>query len=366
MTDETPHSRSDEEAVLAAIPADIRSALSAQMIDVLAVQAARAAECRDAAARAVADQAQAGPASRENSPTPPEFVAARAEYRAERAHWNEGGPTMAQALDGRIEVGDVAVPVRIHRPTAEDVLPGIVFLHGGGFSLGDLDTHERIARVIAAGSGAAVVAVDYSLSPEAVFPQALVECASVIDHLARHGEAWGIDPTRLAVAGDSAGAMLALGAALLLRDEPERVRADPGFSSITSLLLFYGAHGLTDSTSRRLFGGEWDGMGPDALTSIAAFHYATPADAASPYVDHLGADLGGLPPTFVAAAGLDPLRDDSRALAALLRRAGTEVEFVEYPHVLHSFLHFGRMLDEANAALASAADFAASHFDRRG
>lgn len=374
MTDETPHSRSDEAAVLAAIPTDIRSALSVQMIDVLAVQAARAAECRDAAASALADQAQASPASRENSPTPPEFVAARAEYRAERAHWNEGGPTMAQTLDGRIEVGNVAVPVRIHRPTAEAVLPGIVFLHGGGFSLGDLDTHERIARVIAAGSGAAVVAVDYSLSPEAVFPQALVECASVIDHLARHGEAWGIDPTRLAVAGDSAGAMLALGAALLLRDEPERifrdeperVRADPGFSSITSLLLFYGAHGLTDSTSRRLFGGEWDGMGPDALTSIAAFHYATPADAASPYVDHLGADLGGLPPTFVAAAGLDPLRDDSRALAALLRRAGTEVEFVEYPHVLHSFLHFGRMLDEANAALASAADFAASHFDRRG
>ncbi|NJE67251.1 acetylesterase [Brevibacterium sp. LS14] len=373
MTDETPHSRSDEADVLAAVPADIRSALTVQMIDVLAVQAARAAECRDAAARAVADQAQANPASRDDSPTPPEFVAARAEYRAERAHWNEGGPTMAQTLDGRIEVGNVAVPVRIHRPTAEAVLPGIVFLHGGGFSLGDLDTHERIARVIAAGSGAAVVAVDYSLSPEAVFPQALLECASVIDHLARHGEAWGIDPTRLAVAGDSAGAMLALGAALLLRDEPERifrdeperVRADPGFSSITSLLLFYGAHGLTDSTSRRLFGGEWDGMGPDALASIAAFHYATPADATSPYVDHLGADLGGLPPTFVAAAGLDPLRDDSRALAALLHRAGTEVEYVEYPHVLHSFLHFGRMLDEANAALASAAAFASSHFDRR-
>lgn len=373
MTDETPHSRHDEADFLAAIPADIRNALSAQMIDVLTVQTARAAECREVAVRAVADHAQAGPASRENSPTPLEFVAARAEYRAERAHWNEGGPTMAQTLDGRIEVGNVAVPVRIHRPTAEAALPGIVFLHGGGFSLGDLNTHERIARVIAAGSGAAVVSVDYSLSPEAVFPQALVECASVIDHLARHGEAWGIDPTRLAVAGDSAGAMLALGAALLLRDEPERVlqdepegvRADLGFSSITSLLLFYGAHGLTDSVSRRLFGGEWDGMGPDALASIAAFHYATPADAASPYVNHLGADLGGLPPTFIAAAGLDPLRDDSRALSALLHRAGTEVEFVEYPHVLHSFLHFGRMLDEANTALASAAAFAASHFDRR-
>ncbi|MBR7503799.1 alpha/beta hydrolase fold domain-containing protein, partial [Mycobacterium tuberculosis] len=86
----------------------------------------------------------------------------------------------------------------------------------------------------------------------------------------------------------------------------------------------------------------------------------------SPYVDHLGADLHGLPPTFIAAAGLDPLRDDSRALAALLRRAGTDVEFVEYPQVLHSFLHFGRMLDEANAALGAAASFAASRLRQAG
>ncbi|GAA1810870.1 MULTISPECIES: alpha/beta hydrolase fold domain-containing protein [Brevibacterium] len=351
------------------MPTDIRNALSAQMRDVLDIQEARAAECRAAADRVIAaragqDGGQSGtPGTDRDAGAPTEFAAARAEYRAERTHWNEGGPTMARTEDAHLRVGDVEVPIRIHRPTTEAVLPGIVFLHGGGFCLGDLDTHDRIARVVAATSGAAVIAVDYSLSPEAVFPQALLECATVIAHLARDGQDWGIDGTRLAVAGDSAGAMLALGSALLLRDEPERVGADSSFAALRALLLVYGSHGLRDSASRRLYGGAWDGMGPEVLAGIANVHYTSPADAESPYIDHLGADLRGLPPTFIAAAGLDPLRDDSRALAALLQRAGTDVEFIEYPHVLHSFLHFGRVLDEANAALTTAAEFAAARLD---
>ncbi|MCT1550808.1 alpha/beta hydrolase fold domain-containing protein [Brevibacterium casei] len=355
------------------MPRDIREALSTQMREVLRVQDARAAECRKAADDVVTARMgrEAVPDDSRDALAPTEFAAARAEYRAERAFWNEDGPTMAQTLDANIRVGDVEVRVRIHRPSDDSTLPGVVFLHGGGFSLGDLDTHDRIARVIAVASGAAVIAVDYSLSPEAIFPQALLECAAVIDRLVAHGGTWGIDGSRLAVAGDSAGAMLALGAALLLRDEPERIQHTPervgvekAFTSIRALLLFYGGHGLTDSESRRLFGGAWDGMTPEALASIATLHYSSPADAESPYVNHLGADLRGLPPTFIAAAGLDPLRDDSRALAALLRRAGTEVEYIEYPQVLHSFLHFGRMLDEANAALEAASTFAASHLGR--
>ena len=358
------HEASGRSRVLDSLPADIRDALSEQMEEVLILQSTRAAENRNAAAEATARSrmATASPAD----PRSADIAFARAEYRAARSLWTEGGAVMTHTRDAHIRIGDAEVPVRIHRPTAEETLPGIVFLHGGGFTLGDLDTHDRIARVIAAASGAAVVAVDYSLSPEAVFPQALEECSAVIDHLTRHGGGWGIDGTRLAVAGDSAGAMLAFGAALLLRDEPERVGAGSAFSSLRALLLFYGSHGLTDSESRRLFGGDWDGMSAEALASIAALHYSSPADAESPYVDHLGADLHGLPPTFIAAAGLDPLRDDSRALAALLRRAGTDVEFVEYPQVLHSFLHFGRMLDEANAALGAAASFAASRLRQAG
>src|SRR5699024_11553166 len=103
------------------------------------------------------------------------------ECRAERSSWTEGAPLTAHTVDESIDGAGAQVPIRIQRPTAEAILAGIVFLHGGGFIVGDLDTHDRIMRVIAAESGAAVIGVDYSLSPESKFPQALHEVAGVID-----------------------------------------------------------------------------------------------------------------------------------------------------------------------------------------
>lgn len=327
--------------------------MSAQMKDVLAVQAARVEFCRQAgedAAQSIASQ----------SDTPGHLAETRAEYRAERSYWNEGGPTMARTVDDTISTAGVDVSVRLHHPNAEAGLPGIVFLHGGGFTVGDLDTHDRIMRVLAHTSGAAVIGVDYSLSPEAKFPQALHESAGVVDCLVRRGKEYGIDGSRLAIAGDSAGAMLTVSAAVLLRDTPKRIGALPeSFSAVKALMSFYGGHGLTDSASRRMFGGSWDGMGADDLGSIMSDYFASTGDAKSPAYDHLGADLAGLPPIFVAAAGLDPLRDDSRALAVRLRRAGNDTVFEEYPHVLHSFLHFARILDDATDVLTTTAAFAA-------
>lgn len=339
--------------MLATIPSDIVDAMSAQMKDVLAVQAARAESCRRSGEKAAQTSAS-------QSDTPVRLVETRAEYRVERSYWNEGGPTMTRTVDDTISAAGVDVPVRIHYPSAEAVLPGIVFLHGGGFTVGDLDTHDRIMRVLADASAAAVIGVDYSLSPEVKFPQALHECAGVVDHLVRHGMEYGIDGSRLAIAGDSAGAMLTVGAALLLRDAPERIGAlFESFSAVKALMSFYGGHGLTDSASRRMFGGSWDGMGADDLGSIMSDYFASTGDARSPAYNHLGADLAGLPPVFVAAAGLDPLRDDSRALAVRLRRAGNGTVYEEYPHVLHSFLHFGRTLDDTTDVLTTAAAFAA-------
>ncbi|WP_228278358.1 alpha/beta hydrolase fold domain-containing protein [Brevibacterium limosum] len=346
----------DEAAAPAAesteIPRFIVTAMTSQMRAVLDKQAARAEECAQAGQRAIGVDMDAETAG---------LAAMRAEYRAERSFWNEGGPTMTDTVDAVIDTAGAQVPIRIHHPTAEAVLPGIVFLHGGGFTVGDLDTHDRIMRVIAAESGAAVIGVDYSLSPESKFPQALHEVAGVIDHIVHHGRELGIDGTRLAVAGDSAGAMLTLGSALLLRDEPESIGLDSRtFSALDALLLFYGGHGLVDSASRRLYGGGWDGMSREALDSITTEHFSSPADASSPYVDHLEADLAGLPPVFIAAAGLDPLRDDSEALNVRLEEAGTPVDYHLYPGVLHSFLHFGRMLDDAGDVLTRSAAFAAA------
>lgn len=340
------------DALLATIPADIVRSMSHQMREVMAVQATRAELCRVAAKEAVDAAVGLSPAARD-------LLFKRAEYRAERSLWNEGGPTMARTDDLHIRAADVDVPIRVHRPTAEAVLPGLLFLHGGGFSLGDLDTHDRIMRVLAAAGGYAVIGVDYSLSPEAKFPQALHECAGIVDHFAGRGEEFGIDGSLLAVAGDSAGAVLTLGTALLLRDEPETIGADPAsFSTLRALLPIYGSHGLVDSASRRLYGGDWDGMGVHDLSNLLEDYLPTPEDEHSPFVAHLTADLSGLPPVFVAAAGLDPLRDDSRALARTLERAGNDVAFEEYPNVLHSFLHYGRLLDDTNDVLRHAAAFA--------
>jgi acetyl esterase len=296
------------------------------------------------------------------------WEAARLDYREERAFWNEGGPVMESTRSTTIPAAGVDVPVRIHTPATAASgagadegggtgMPVLLFFHGGGFTLGDLDTHDRVQRMLAHHSGAAVVAVDYSLSPEVKYPQALRECADVAAHLTRHGAEWGLDQERIAFAGDSAGSGLSIGAALLLRDEQPEV-----FARLRALVLIYGGFGLSDSASRRLWGGDWDGMKMDDLSGFMDALYASEDDARSIYVNPLEADVRGLPPVFLRSAELDPLADDSLAFAEVLRRAGQEHEHHEVPGVLHSYIHFGRMLDAANQTLAEAALFAAARF----
>lgn len=311
---------------------------------------------------AVVEHQLAGPPSGAAVGDDPEarMRAARAEYRRERAYWNVGGPRMAGTDDLRVRAAGVDVPIRIHRPSAAEVLPAITYFHGGGFTLGDLDTHDRIMRVLAQQSGCAVVGVDYSLSPEARFPRALHECAGVVAWLTAEGEAYDIASDRLVLAGDSAGAALALGVTLLLRDEPHTVgAARSAFDAIRGTLLYYGAYGLRDSASGRLHGGFWDGLAPEDRRQVDSVYFADPADRDSPYADLLAADLASsMPAALVVGAELDPLADDSRALADLLGRHGHDVEMEVVPGVLHSFLHFGRMLDAANEQLAAGAAFA--------
>jgi acetyl esterase len=281
----------------------------------------------------------------------------RAAYRQERGYWNQGGPRMAATDTAEIATPRGAVTVRIHRPTAAASLPAVAYFHGGGFVLGDLDTHDRIMRALAAESGAAVVGVDYSLAPEAKFPIALEQSAAVVDHLARRGGEFGLDGARLALAGDSGGAQLALAAWLKSHDA---ARPAP---SVRALALYYGLYGLRDSASRRLLGGPWDGLTEADLRYYADCYLADPADALSPYVDCLSADLAAAPPCYVAAAEFDPLLDDSAALAAILDRHGVEHVFRTFPGVLHAFLHNARLLDAAAEALAEGGAFLRAHLN---
>ncbi|GAA4283483.1 acetyl esterase [Brevibacterium daeguense] len=341
------------------IPAYIRTAFTPQMREVVEHQLARRAGLAS----------QASPPA---EPVDPIALAARMreDYRDERSFWNVGGPQPFRTEDLHIRAAGVDVPVRIHRPSDSDSLPAIVYFHGGGFNVGDLDTHDRITRVLADVSGAAVVSVDYSLSPEAKFPQALHECAGVVAQLAVNGHSFGIDPDRLAVAGDSAGAMLSVATALLLRDDPQSVpelpagAADRAFSSVRAMVLYYGGHGLADSASARLYGGFWDDMGPADLDQPDLSPFSGPEDRRSPYVDHLSADLSApLPSAYIIGAELDPLADSTRAFGTLLAHHGHDVSWRIVPGVLHSFIHFGRMLDEANEVLAGGAAFVRSRFE---
>ena len=239
------------------------------------------------------------------------------------------------------------IPLRVYYPRVTGPLPTLVYLHGGGWILGNLDSHDKIMRRLALGSGAAVVGVDYRLAPEHKFPTALEESLAVIRHLAAEGARWDLDPARLAVGGDSAGANMSLAAGLTLRDE--------GLNAVRALLLFYGDYGLRDSASRRKYGGPEDGMGAEDLAYYMTCLVRGPEDLKDPRLDLLSAELSGLPPAFIiAAAELDPLHDDSLVLAELLADTGVGHRLEVYRGVLHGFLHLSRMVDQAGQALDDA------------
>lgn len=283
------------------------------------------------------------------------FDVMRKNYVAGRAYWVEGGPEMADTHDDVVGGPSGDIPVRYYYPNArtEQVQPAIIYVHGGGFVLGNLETHDRICRVLAAHAGVPVVAVDYRLSPEAKFPSAVHETAAVATYLHEHGAQHGIDGSRLAFAGDSGGAHLNLAATLYLREE----QGDASF--VKCLLLYYGWYGLTDSSSMRLLGGPWDGLTEEDWKFYMELYTVDPAQAQqSPYCNLFLNDLThDMPACYIAAAEYDPLRDDSATLAAICNQYGIPYKHEVLPGTIHAFLHYTKMLDEANDALEHGATF---------
>ena len=268
-------------------------------------------------------------------------------YELERSYWNAGAPDVASVRESTIKgpVGDIAL--RCYLPTTDSPLPGLVYLHGGGWVVGSLDSHDRIMRRLAADSGTAVLGVNYSLSPEYKFPVALEETTAVIEYLQASGGELGVDGRRLALGGDSAGANMAVSVA------QAQHAANPG--TVHYLLLYYGGYGLADSASRRLFGGADDGMSATDLAFYRDCYLRSPGEAKDSRVNVLDGNIAVLSPAFIGVAQCDPLRDDSLALKALMARAGIASELHMYQGVLHGFLHYGRMLDKANTALKEGA-----------
>lgn len=256
-----------------------------------------------------------------------------------REQWGRGGPQMA----AREDVDADGVPVRILRPTADPALPVLVYLHGGGWTLFSIDTHDRLMREYAARAGVAVAAVDYSLSPEARYPRALDETVSAIVRLRAHGAAHGLATARMAVGGDSAGANLAVASQLRLRDAGE--------ATVSAMLLNYGVFSDRESASWSRYDGTRYMLECDEMQAFWHNYLADPAQRADPLVMPLLADLRGLPPAFMAIAACDILADGNRAMAAKLREAGVDVDAREYAGATHSFLEAMSVSDLANRAI---------------
>ena len=272
----------------------------------------------------------------------------RARMEAERAWWNDDLPAVAKSVDTAVDSDHVRVPVRLIYPTDAANPPVLIYLHGGGWVMGSLQTHHRAMRYLALASGAVVVAVDYALSPEARFPVALEQSLAVIDHVRNDGADWGLDPARVALGGDSAGANLAAAAALRLRDS--------GARDLAALLLFYGVFDCDfETASYRQFADGRYGLSREMM-EIFFDHYVGPDGARDdPGVAVLANDLAGLPPTHVYAAELDVLREDSVRFESKLRAAGVPGDFKIYPGMVHAFINLTRMVDDAHDLIDRAA-----------
>ncbi|WP_162625606.1 alpha/beta hydrolase [Mycolicibacterium llatzerense] len=265
-------------------------------------------------------------------------------------------PVMAQVQHRFIPGPTADLPVRIYRPTQDrGPRPVIVVLHGSGWVIGNLDLVDEPARVLARDTGYVVLAVNYQKAPEHPFPIPLQDCVSTVRWVHSHASELGVDPNRLAVVGDSAGGNLAaattaelagtdvtIAAQALLYPVLDRRMAAPSYADF--------AHGFgLDAADMAWF---WN-------------HYLDVGDGADPRVSPLRANnFGHLPPTFVATASHDVLRDEAEAYARLLLDAGVDVIAQRYPGMIHGFWWMDGVLDDSRTLQRDLASFLVDHLSR--
>lgn len=269
---------------------------------------------------------------------------ARRIAEAVRAPLAQGGPQMVRTDDLSLALTPHGpMRVRVHRPTGASVLPALLYLHGGGWVFFSIDTHDRLMRELAARSGRAVIGVDYALAPEARFPVALQQTVAAWRWAHARADALGIDAAHIALAGDSAGANLALAAALVLRDDS----ATPD-----ALLLNYGAYSDDeDSESFTRFDGPRYTLEREEMRGFWQHYLRDEADRSNVFAMPLKADLQGLPRCCLVVAECDVLRDGNLALAERLRAAGVPTQLQRHAGVTHSFLEAMSFSERAGQAL---------------
>lgn len=268
-----------------------------------------------------------------------DHAARRAVAERVREKWRSGGPEMAETREMEVS----GLRVRVHRPSSQTTGPAMLYIHGGGWTLFSIDTHDRLMREYAARAGIVVIGVDYSLSPESKFPIALEEIVATIDWMEAEAESLGIDPGRILVGGDSAGANLAVAACI--------VRRDRGRSRLAGMVLNYGAFAAEPTDSYDRFDGDLFSLERAEMDAFWDNYVSRPEDLANPLVAPLHGDLHDLPPAFLAIAECDILADCNLAMARKLAAAGVETEAKVYVGATHSFLEAMSIAPLASRAL---------------
>lgn len=273
----------------------------------------------------------------------------RVAARELRLPWNEGGPRMAGTEDVVLAGG---VPARRYRPAdPRPEAPTLVYFHGGGWVMLDIDTHDRLVRELADAAGMPVVSLDYPLAPESVFPGTVEVCVEAVRGL-RASDGTDRD---IILSGDSAGANIAMAVALALHDAPDA--AGDGIR-VAGLLLNYGAYesGLTHG-SYDLFGDAPFQLTREKMATFWELYCPDAAARRSGRASPIDADLAGLPPTRLVVAELDVLRDENLEMARRLEAAGVAVSLDRHPDMPHGFMEAAAFIPAARRAIRSAADW---------
>ncbi len=248
------------------------------------------------------------------------------------------GPVVYSVEEYSITGPECDVPIRIYRPDATVILPVVLYVHGGGFLLGSLDSHDSLCRSLALGSSAAVIAIDYRLAPETRFPAPLQDITAVFHGLAGMASMLGLDMERCAIAGDSAGGQLAAAAAL---DLPVRhlgllyPMIDPSCSSASQI-----EYGEGYMLTRSFVEWAWEMYGRAG------------ANRRDPRFDLRRADPRHLPPTTIITAACDPLRDEAEAFADWLIQCDVDTRVQRFSGMIHGFAGMPQLTGQAGAAIA--------------
>ncbi|MFC5973061.1 alpha/beta hydrolase [Halomarina salina] len=269
------------------------------------------------------------------------------------------GESVMLTQDVEMAGPDGPIPLRVYKPVDEDDVPVLVYLHGGGFVVGDLDSHDPICSILANRTEALVVSVDYRLAPEHPFPAALEDAYAAVEWAEEYAADLGGDPDRLVVGGDSAGGNLTAGVTLLARDREDGPDVD-------RQLLLYPAVAPGDHDDMPSFEENSEGyfLEADDMAWFTDCYVQDEIHARNEYLAPLLVrDLSGLPPASVVTAGFDPLRDEGIAYAERLDEAGVDVVHRNYDDMIHGFASMTGVVSTAEACLEDLAADVTGQFE---